>query len=245
MTTRVALAGARGKMGRQIDSVLADMDGFEVVARLGRSSDLSELDGADLVVDVTHPEASGAVVEHATKNGSRVLTGTSGWSAQRISELGAALPAEGGVLIIPNFSLGSVLGTTFATIAARFYSSIEIVESHRASKADSPSGTAVRTAELMAAARDGLGPVEAPHTEQRARGQEVAGIPVHSLRRHGIVARQETLLGGDGETLSIVHDTIDPSAYERGIRVSLEAVATVHGVVVGLENVLDLGINRS
>lgn len=232
-------------MGQQIDSILADMEGFEVVARLGRSSSLSEMDGADLVVDVTHPEVSGSIVEHAAKNGTQVLIGTSGWSAQRISELSGTLAEDAGVLIIPNFSLGSVLGTTLATIAARFFSSIEIVESHRVSKADSPSGTAVRTAELMAAARDGLGPVEAPHTEQRARGQEVAGIPIHSLRRRGVVARQETFLGGEGETLSIVHDTIDPSAYERGIRLSLDAVQTVRGIVVGLENVLDLGINRS
>ncbi len=232
-------------MGQQIDSILADMKGFEVVARLGRSSSLSEMDGADLVVDVTHPDVSGSIVEHAAKNGTQVLIGTSGWSSQRISELGGKLPEDAGVLIIPNFSLGSVLGTTLATIAARFFSSIEIVESHRASKADSPSGTAVRTAELMAAARDGIGPVEAPHTEQRARGQEVAGIPIHSLRRRGVVARQETFLGGEGETLSIVHDTIDPSAYERGIRLSLDAVQTVRGIVVGLENVLDLGISRS
>lgn len=232
-------------MGRLIDSIIADLDDAEVISRLGRSSSLSELDGADLVVDVTHPEASGEIVEYATRAGAQVLVGTSGWSQSRVAELARTLPAGAGVLIIPNFSLGSVLGTTLATIAARFYSSIEIIESHRASKADSPSGTAVRTAELMTQAREGLGPVEAPHTEQRARGQEVAGIPVHSLRRQGVVARQEVLLGGQGETLGIVHDTIDPSAYERGIRLSLDAVQEVRGVVVGLENVLDLGISRA
>ncbi|PFG31032.1 4-hydroxy-tetrahydrodipicolinate reductase [Paramicrobacterium agarici] len=245
MTIRVALAGAHGTMGTLFDSILSDIADVEVVARLGRSSSLDELDHADLVVDVTHPEASRAIVEHAARNGAQVLVGTSGWSESRIAELRGSIPDDAGVLIIPNFSLGSVLGTTLATIAARFYSSIEIVESHRASKADSPSGTAVRTAELMTAARAGLGPVEAPHTEQRARGQEVAGIPVHSVRRQGVVARQEVLFGGTGETLSVIHDTVDPSAYERGIRLSLDAVRTVRGLVVGLENVLDLGITRA
>lgn len=245
MTTHVALAGARGKMGRLFDAILAEMDDVEVVARLGRDSSLSEMDGADLVVDVTHPDASQRIVEHATRTGAHVLIGTSGWSESRITSLRSTLSDGAGVLIIPNFSLGSVLGTTFAALAATFYSSIEIIESHRATKADSPSGTAVRTAELMAAAREGLGPVEAPHTEQRARGQEVAGIPVHSLRRHGVVARQEVLLGGAGETLSIVHDTIDSSAYERGIRLSIDAARDVTGVVVGLENVIDLGLTSS
>lgn len=230
-------------MGRVIDSVLTEMESVDVVARLRSSSSLEELDGADLVIDVTSPEVSPAIVRRAAANGQKVLVGTSGWSADRIAELKSELPEDGGVLIIPNFSLGSVLGTALSSLAARFYSSIEVVEAHRAGKADSPSGTAVRTAELMSAARRGQEAPLAPHTDQRARGQQVAGIPVHSLRLNGVVARQEVTFGGEGETLSIRHDTVDPAAYRRGISLAVDAVTDVSGVVVGLENVLDLGFS--
>lgn len=243
MTKQVALTGATGKMGRVVDSVLSEMDSVDVAARLRSSSSLDELDGADIVVDVTSPEVSPAIVRRAVANGQKVLVGTSGWSAERISELRSEVPDDGGVLIIPNFSLGSVLGTALSALAARFYSSIEVVEAHRASKADSPSGTAVRTAEQMSVARRGQEPPIAPHTDQRARGQQVAGIPIHSLRLNGVVARQEVTFGGDGETLSIRHDTVDPAAYRRGIALAVEAVSDVSGVVVGLENVLDLGFS--
>lgn len=232
-------------MGRLIVSLIDDLDEFEVTAQLRSSSSLRELDGADLVVDVTHPEASREIVARAVRAGKKVLVGTSGWSESRVAELQREVTGSAGVLIIPNFSLGSVLGTTLASIASRFYSSIEVLEAHRATKADSPSGTAVRTAELMAKARAGLGPVEAPHSDQRARGQLVSGIPIHSMRVRGVVASQEVVLGGDGEILSIRHDTIDQSAYVRGIQLSLEAARDVSGVVVGLENVLDLGISRA
>ncbi|WP_437582201.1 4-hydroxy-tetrahydrodipicolinate reductase [Paramicrobacterium sp. CJ85] len=245
MTTRVAIAGARGKMGRLFETIIGELDGFDVVARLGRESDLDELNDADLVVDVTNPDASPAIVEHAARQGAAVLIGTSGWSESRVTSLSNDVPDGVGILIIPNFSLGSVLGTTLATIAARFYDSIEIIEAHRQSKADSPSGTAVRTAELMSGARESAGPVAAPHTDQRARGQQVAGIPIHSLRLSGVVAQQEVILGGTGETLTIRHDTIDPSAYRRGIELSLHAVLGLNEIVVGLENVLDLGISRA
>ncbi|SEC09901.1 dihydrodipicolinate reductase [Paramicrobacterium humi] len=245
MTTRVAVAGASGKMGRLFVSLIEDLDGFEVTAQLGSGSAREELDDADLVVDVTTIEASREIVARAVAAGKKVLVGTSGWSEALVAELRGRVTGDAGVLIIPNFSLGSVLGTTLATIASRFYSSIEVLEAHRASKVDSPSGTAVRTAELMAAAREGLGPVEAPHSDQRARGQLVAGIPVHSMRLRGMVAAQEVSFGGDGEILSIRHDTISQDAYVRGIQLSLEAVRGITGVVVGLENVLDLGIGRA
>ncbi len=120
-----------------------------------------------------------------------------------------------GAVFIPNFSLGSVLGSALAAAAAPFFPSVEIVEAHRETKIDSPSGTAVRTAELIAAARASVGPVESPHVDQRARGQQVASVPIHSLRRPGVVARQETILSGPGESLTIVHDTVEPGARVR------------------------------
>src|SRR5690606_26946879 len=122
-----------------------------------------------------------------------------------------------GVVIIPNFSVGSALVTAFSAMAARFYDSIEIVEAHHAAKVDSPSGTAVRTAELIGAARESLGPVAAPHTDQRARGQQVSSVPIHSLRMSGVIARQEVIFGGPGELVNLSHETTSPQSYEAGL----------------------------
>jgi len=145
-----------------------------------------------------------------------------------------------GVIVVPNFSLGSALGTAFAAAAAKYFDSIEIVEAHAATKIDSPSGTAVRTAELMARAREERGPVAAQHTDQRARGQQVAGIPVHSLRLEGIVAKQSVVLGGAGETLTITHDTTDSRAYAAGILRAIRSAPQARGLTVGLDRLLGL-----
>lgn len=244
MAITVALVGASGKMGRLIGRMIEDSEDYALHAALGSRSALGEMDGADLVVDVSTPAASPAVVDHALASGARVLVGTSGWSAERLASLERRIPAGGGVVVIPNFSLGSVLGTTLAALAGRFYDSIEIIEAHRSSKVDSPSGTAVRTAEEIDRARGERGPVEAPHADQRARGESVAGIPVHSLRQRGVIAKQSVILGGPGESLTITHDTIDPSAYEPGIRLAMARAATQEGLLVGLENIIDLGLGR-
>ncbi|KAA9087284.1 4-hydroxy-tetrahydrodipicolinate reductase [Microbacterium radiodurans] len=244
MTTRVALVGGTGKLGTIIRGVIDETDGFAVSAVLGSASDLSELDGADLVVDASTPAVSIDIVRAAIERGVNVLVGTSGWSAERIALVRPLVDAAGiGAVFIPNFSLGSVIGSALAAASASFFPSIEIVEAHRETKVDSPSGTAVRTAELIAAARSGVGPVESPHVDQRARGQKVASVPIHSLRRPGVVARQETILSGPGESLSIVHDTIEPArAYEPGIRIALAAARDASGVTVGLDSFIDIGI---
>ena len=243
MTTKVAVVGATGRMGQLVSRIVEESDEFELFAQLGSKDGLDGMLGADLVVDVTVPGVSQSVVEHAVANGINVLVGTSGWSHARIETLGrtVALQPELGVVIIPNFSLGSVLATSFAATAARFFDSIEIVEAHHATKLDSPSGTAMRTAELMGAARGALGPVVAPHVDQRARGQQVSSIPIHSLRLEGVVAKQDVIFGGTGEVLTISHDTLSPTAYEAGIRLALAAVVTTTGVVVGLDKLVDLG----
>ncbi|WP_110590328.1 4-hydroxy-tetrahydrodipicolinate reductase [Microbacterium suaedae] len=240
--TLVALAGGTGKLGSIIRAVIEEQPGFELCAVLTSSSDLDEIAGADLVVDATHPQASDAIVRAAIERGINVLVGTSGWSAERIARVRPLVEAAGtGAVFVPNFSLGSVLGSAIAAAAGRFFPFAEIVEAHRDTKVDSPSGTAVRTAELISAARQT--PVEAPHVDQRARGQQVAAIPVHSLRRPGVVAQQQTILSGPGETLSIVHDTTDPAAaYAPGIRIALDGAVDTAGVVVGLENFIDIGI---
>lgn len=244
MTTRVAIVGASGKLGRIIRTVVEAEDGFEVHAVLGSADPVSKIDGADLVVDASTPAVSLEIVRAAVDRGINVLVGTSGWSAERIALVRPLVAEAGsGAVFIPNFSLGSVLGTALAAAAAPFFSSIEIIEAHRETKIDSPSGTAVRTAELIAAARTGVGPVESPHADQRARGQQVASVPVHSLRRPGVIAKQEVILSGAGESLTITHDTIDPAqAYAPGIRVALAAARDARGVTVGLDALIDLGL---
>ena len=246
MTTTVAVVGATGRMGQLITQIVEASAEFELVASLRSTDELSDMLGADIAVDVTLPAVSQGVVEYAIAHGMNVLVGTSGWTAERIQGLERRITGNlaVGVVIIPNFSVGSVLATSFAQMAARFYDSIEIVEAHGATKIDSPSGTAVRTAELMSQARGTRGPVQAPHTDQRARGQQVASIPVHSLRMQGVVAKQDVVFGGNGEVLTISHDTLAPSAYEAGILLALRATRTARGVSVGLDRLIDLDGSR-
>lgn len=247
MTIRVAVVGATGKLGSVAVDLVEQADDLELVAALGSRSDLADMLGtrdapSDVVLDVTLPAVSPSIVDFALDAGRNVVVGTSGWSASRLAPLAARLRdlPERGVIVIPNFSLGSALGTAFAAAAARYFDSIEIIESHAATKIDSPSGTAVRTAELIAESRDELGPVSAPHTDQRARGQQVAGVPVHSLRMAGVVARQSVVLGGAGETLTITHDTTDSRAYAAGILHALRSAPAARGLTVGLDRLLDL-----
>jgi len=244
MTTQVALVGGTGKLGSIIRQVIDELDGFEVSRVLTSASDLAELDGADLVVDASTPQVSVDVVRAAVERGINILVGTSGWSNERIALVRPLVDAAGtGAVFIPNFSLGSVLGSAIASAAAPFFDSAEIVEAHRDTKIDSPSGTAVRTAEMIAAARAQQGPVSAPHADQRARGQQVASVPIHSLRRPGVVARQDVILSGPGESLTITHDTVEPAlAYAPGIRLAVPFALGAAGVVVGLENLVDIGI---
>src|SRR5690554_2134819 len=242
MTTTVAVVGATGTMGTLISRLINESPDFELVASLSSASPLSDMEAAELVVDFTHPAVSQKVVQHAVDAGLNVLVGTSGWSADRISALTRRLEStpEVGVVIIPNFSVGSALVTAFAAMAARFYDSIEIVETHHAAKVDSPSGTAVRTAELIGLARRALGPVAAPHTDQRARGQQVSSVPIHSLRMRGVMAQQEVRFGGSGELVSLSHETTSAESYEAGLLLGLAAAREARGVVVGLESIIDL-----
>ncbi|HEY0259289.1 MAG TPA: 4-hydroxy-tetrahydrodipicolinate reductase [Lacisediminihabitans sp.] len=248
MTTTVAVVGATGRMGRLVSRLIEESDDLELGAQIGSNGELADMIGADLVVDVTVPAVSQEIVDFAVDHGLSVLVGTSGWTKDRIESLRRRVEAQNatddgqvGVVIVPNFSVGSVLASAFAAMAARFYESIEIVESHHARKVDSPSGTAVRTAELIGEARSRLGPVIAPHADQRARGQQVSSVPIHSLRMQGVVAKQDVIFGGTGEILTVTHETLDPSAYEAGIRLALGALVATRGVVVGLDKLIDLG----
>lgn len=243
MVTRVAVVGASGRLGSLACTLIERQSDLALVARLDSRSDLGEILGADIVLDVTTPGVSPTVVDHAVRAGLKVLVGTSGWSEDRLRTLRTMLHAnpDAGVVVIPNFSIASVLATHFATIAARYFESIEIVETHHAAKVDSPSGTAVRTAELIGHARAELGPVVAAHTDQRARGQQVASVPIHSLRLQGAIARQDVHFGSTGEVLTLTHETLSRSSYEAGILLGLRAALDTTGLVVGLDALIGLG----
>ncbi|HTL40072.1 MAG TPA: 4-hydroxy-tetrahydrodipicolinate reductase [Pseudolysinimonas sp.] len=245
MVIRVAVVGATGRMGRLAQRLIDESDDLALHAAISSKDSLDALAGADVVFDVTVPAVSPGIVNAALDRGIPVLVGTSGWTAERITTLRRRVQdAAPGVVIIPNFSLGSALATAFSVLAAPWFDFIEIVESHHAGKVDSPSGTAIRTAELIGEARANVGPVAAPHADQRARGQQVASVPIHSLRHDGLSARQEVVFGGTGETLRLVHDTHSDASYEAGILLGLRAAANTEGVIVGLDRLLDLGLPR-
>jgi 4-hydroxy-tetrahydrodipicolinate reductase len=240
MPTRIAVVGATGRLGTHVCEVVEALPDFELVARLDSRSDLQEMIGSDIVVDATLPGVSGKVVEFALGQGLKVLVGTSGWNHDKISALSALVEGNPGtgVFVVPNFSLGATLQSLAARLVATYFESIEIVETHHAGKVDSPSGTAVRAAEQIAEARKDLGGVIAPHSNQSARGELVAGVPVHSLRLSGVLAKQEIVFGGVGETLTISHETHSRDAYQVGIGAALAFMRDHTGVAVGLEHAL-------
>ena len=247
MTIKVAVVGATGKLGQLVAHVIEDSEDFELFAGLGSQSPLSEMVGADIVVDVTLPHVSPTVVDYAIEHGMSVLVGTSGWSSEQIRELEAKIGSDSpiGVVIISNFSLGSVLATIFATLASRFFDSVEIIEAHHSTKVDAPSGTAVRTAELIHDARSGLPQLEPPGMTSPARGAVVAGIPIHSLRMRGVVSRQDVIFGGNSEMLTVSHETVAHGAYEAGVLLALRALGGQRGVVVGLDKLIELDLGTA
>lgn len=242
MPTRIAVVGATGRLGSHVCEVVGALPDYELVARLDSRSDLQEMIGADIVVDATLPGVSAKVVEFALGQGLKVLVGTSGWNHDKISSLSALVDAHPGtgVFVVPNFSLGATLQSVAARLVAAQFESIEIVEAHHAGKVDSPSGTAVRAAEQIAEVRKDLGGVIAPHSNQSARGELIAGVPVHSLRLSGVIAKQDIIFGGVGETLTISHETHSRDAYQAGIVAALAFMKNHTGVAVGLEHALGI-----
>ena len=233
MTKKIAVVGATGRMGKLALELIADSQDLSVFATLDSKSELASTIGADLIFDVTRLDVSEGVVAFAQANSIPVVVGTSGWSANKLATLDQAGSA---VVVVPNFSVGSMLATRFAAEAAKFFDSIEIIEAHHAGKVDSPSGTAVRTAELIAESRGNTPLV--PGVGQEARGEVVAGVPVHSLRLEGISAKQSVLLSGESELLTISHETSSVAAYSAGILASIRFALNTKGVHVGLESVL-------
>lgn len=241
MTLAVSVHGATGRLGLHICELLEQQDDLILHSALSSRSSLDEMDGADVVIDVTNYEASTRLVAHAFEARIPVVIGTSGWSAERLEAMKPSIPDDLGVLVVPNFSLGSVLGTHLATIAARFFDDVEIIEAHHAGKVDAPSGTAIRTAERLATelTQRGARPAAMPSTAA-ARGEGIGGVQVHALRLPGVEADQRVIFGGTGETLEVHHLTTASTAYDRGILLSLRRVPHLRGMVVGLDKLLEL-----
>lgn len=237
---RVAILGASGRMGTLATQLVNDDANLKLHAALRSSSSPEEMLGADVVLDFTLPAVSEELVRYAIENDLKVVIGTSGWSENKLAGLEKLLlqHPNAAVVLIPNFSIGSMLGQLFAAQAAKFFSSIEIIEAHHAAKADSPSGTAIRTAELISESRSGMPQPLISGVEQEARGEVVAGVPVHSLRLEGIGAKQEVYLAGNSEVLKISHEVSSNQAYSNGILRSIDFAMSATGLTIGLDKVV-------
>jgi 4-hydroxy-tetrahydrodipicolinate reductase len=246
---RVAVLGANGRIGSEAVRAVEAAEDMELVAAVGRGDRLETLveAGTQVAVELTTPASVMGNLDFCVRHGIHAVVGTTGWTRERLAELGTSLAAspEAGVLIAPNFSIGAVLTMKFSEIAARMFESVEIVELHHPKKADAPSGTATRTAQLIAAARAdaGLGaqPDATASALDGARGADVDGVPVHSVRLRGLLAHQEVILGGEGETLTIRHDSLHHSSFMPGILLGVRRVVSTPGLTFGLEHFLDLG----
>jgi 4-hydroxy-tetrahydrodipicolinate reductase len=244
---KVGVLGAKGRMGSEVCRAVDTADGMELAAAVDVGDERDALTECDVIVDFTHP---GAVLDNlrwCLSRGRNVVVGTSGFDEARLASvagwLGDAPLAR--ALIVPNFSIGAVLMMRFAEMAARFFESAEVIEMHHAAKVDAPSGTATRTASLIAAARAAaeLGPPpDATVSEvDGARGAVMDGVRVHSVRLAGLLAHQEVLLGGHGEILTIRHDSMDRSSFMPGVLLAVRGVASLPpGLTVGLEGMLGL-----
>lgn len=248
MKIKVAILGAKGRMGSESVKAISAADDLELVASLdlGDSLDLLKSSGAEVVLEFTHPDSVMKNLEFAISNGIHVVVGTTGFDSKRIEEVKALLAKnpQVGAIIAPNFGLGAVLMMQFAAKAATYFESVEIIELHHPEKADAPSGTATRTAELIsdarAKAKKNAMPDKTSSGLDGARGAKVGDVPIHSVRLRGLVAHQEVLLGDQGETLSIRHDSIDRSGFMPGVLLAIRSVSTRPGLTFGLENLMDI-----
>jgi len=238
----VGVLGARGRMGAEVVAAVNGATDLNLVAALdlGDSLDALITNKAQVVVDFTVPDSVMANIEFCISNGISVVVGTTGFDAKKIAAIENLLKAEPkiGVLIAPSFAIGAVLMMEFAAKAARYFESAEIIELHHPAKVDSPSGTSTRTAELMTKARKEAGLAAMPDAtagDDSARGVVVGDIPIHSVRARGLVAHQEVILGGLGETLTIRHDSMDRAGFMPGVLLGIRAIISHPGLTHGLD----------
>ena len=245
---RVAVLGAAGRMGTAVCEAVAAASDLELSARLDVGDDVTALRSADIdvAVDFTSPDAVMPNLTHCIDAGIDTVVGTTGFTDERLDQLRGRLSGQPGVgcVVAANFGIGAVLMMRFAELAAPWFESVEIVELHHPDKVDAPSGTAARTAELIGRARTAASLPASPDATTTAlpgaRGAEVDGVPVHSVRLRGLIAHQEVLFGQVGETLTLRHDSLDRAAFMPGVLLAVREVGGLPGLTVGLEHLLPL-----
>lgn len=241
---RVGVVGARGRMGTAVVAAVDAAEDCEIVCAIDAEDDFGGLMSCDVIVDFTTPDAVMSTLERCIAAGVHCVVGTTGFDEARLARVASWCEARPsvGVLIAPNFGIGAVLMMKFAAEAAEFFESVEIIELHHPDKVDAPSGTARHTAELIARARASAGRGRVPDATVQeldgARGAVVSGVHVHSVRARGLVAHQEVVLGGPGETLTIRHDSMDRASFMPGVLLGIRRVARHPGLTVGLDGYL-------
>jgi 4-hydroxy-tetrahydrodipicolinate reductase len=243
---RVAVIGAKGRMGRAVCAAVEAAPDLELGPLVDVGDDVEAVADADVAVVFSTPDVAVDHVLTCVRLGVHAVVGTTGWTAERLDRVRGALDGASGVgvLVAPNFALGAVLLMRFAALAAPHYESVEIIELHHPDKVDAPSGTARHTAELVAAARREAGSAPIPDATstslEGARGADVDGVRVHSVRLRGLVAHEEVLLGAPGEQLTLRHDSFDRASFMPGVLLGVRRIAERPGLTVGLEHVLEL-----
>ena len=248
MSIKVAVLGAKGRMGQESVKAISANSDLELVAALDLGDSLENLvtSKAEVVVDFTHPDSVMANLEFAITHGINVVVGTTGINEAKMDQIKTWLAANPkvGALIAPNFGLGAILMMQFSAKAAKYFESVEIIELHHPAKLDAPSGTAARTADLINQSRKSVNKVAMPDATtsklEGARGAKIGDVHIHSVRLNGLVAHQEVILGDVGETLSIRHDSIDRTGFMPGVLLAIRNIAKYPGLTYGLENYMDL-----
>lgn len=248
MRIKVAVLGAKGRMGGEVVNAVNGSSDMTLVAQLDLGDSLDQLvsAGTDVVVDFTTPDSVMGNLEFLITHGINVVVGTTGFDENRLKKVESLLASNPnvGVLIAPNFGLGAVLMMEFSKKAARYFESAEIIELHHPTKVDAPSGTSTRTAELISQARVAAGSAPMPDATKvgldGARGAMVGDVPIHSVRLRGLIAHQEVLFGGPGETLSIRHDSLDRASFMPGVLIGVREIGKHPGLTYGLEGFLSL-----
>jgi 4-hydroxy-tetrahydrodipicolinate reductase len=243
---RVAVLGSKGIVGTTMVGAVQAAEDLVLSAEVDAGDPLSSLvdSKTEVVIDFTHPDVVMDNLKFLIDNGIHAVVGTTGFTEERLQQVRSWLAAKSGVaaLLAPNFAIGAVLSMHFAKQAAPFYQSVEVIELHHPNKADAPSGTAARTAALIAEARKELPPNPDATTASLpgARGADIDGVPVHSVRLAGLVAHQEVLFGTTGETLTIRHDSMDRTSFVPGVLLAVRRIAEHPGLTVGIESLLNL-----
>ncbi|RAK22138.1 dihydrodipicolinate reductase [Anoxybacillus vitaminiphilus] len=264
-TIKIVVAGPRGRMGREAVSLVHNTEHFQLAAVIDRMNDgqsLSAVDGfsgidvpiytdiercfqevkPDVLIDLTTPEVGKKHTELALHYGVRPVVGTTGFTKEDLARLTELAEDKGiGAIIAPNFAVGAILMMKFAQMAAKYFNDVEIIELHHDQKLDAPSGTAVKTAELISMVRPSKkqGHPEEKETLEGARGATYDGIPIHSVRLPGLIAHQEVIFGGNGQALTIRHDSFHRASFMSGVKLSVETVMKLNTLVYGLENIIE------